>query len=88
MARNLLIMATEYKAMKAKEQALKAEMDALKAEMIASMNGQEKVVIGQYTIQNQTIISNVLNTARLKAEKPEIAEEYTEEKETSRFTVR
>lgn len=86
--KNLLIMATEYKSMKAKADALKAEMDALKAEMINAMDGKEKVVCGQYTIQNQTIISNVLNTSRLKAERPDVVEMYTEEKETSRFTVR
>lgn len=88
MAKNLLIMATEYKTLKAKENALKAEMDALKAEMITALDGREKVVIGQYTISNQIITSNVINTKRLQAERPDVAEEFTEEKETTRFTVR
>ena len=86
--KNMLIMATEYKALKARESALKAEMDALKADMLKLMDGAEKVVCGQYTIQNQTIISNVLNTKRLQAERPDVAEEYTETKESTRFTVR
>lgn len=85
---NLLIMATTYKTLKAKETALKTEMDAVRAEIIKAMDGQEKVVCGQYTITNQTITSNVLNTTRLKAERPDVAEEFTEEKETTRFTVR
>ena len=85
--KNLLIMATEYKSIISKENALKAEKDALKADMIKAMGGKEKVVCGQYTIRNQVVISNVLNTARLKAEKPDVAEEYTEEKTTTRFTV-
>ena len=84
----MLIMATEYKTLKARETAIKAEMEALKAEMIKAMDGADKVTCGQYTITNQIITSNVLNTARLKAERPDVAEQYTEEKETTRFTVR
>ena len=85
---NLLIMATEFKSMKAKEKALKAEMAELEKKMIDAMNGAEEVTCGQYTISYKTIVSNVLNTSRLKAERPEVAEEFTEEKTTSRFTVR
>lgn len=88
MAKNLLIMCTEYKAMKARQDALKAEMDALKAEMINVLNGAEKVVCGQYTVTNQHIVSHVVDTKRLQAERPDVANEYTVEKETSRFTVR
>ena len=86
--KNMLILATEYKALKARENALKAEMDALKAEMIKRMEGAEKVVCGQYTIQNQTIVSNVFDTKRFETENPKIAEAYKVEKTTSRFTVR
>jgi len=88
MKKNLLIMATEYKAMKARADALKADMDALKADMITALGGAEKVVCGQYTVSNQTIISHVVDTKRLQAERPDVANEYTVEKETTRFTVR
>lgn len=86
--KNLLIMATEYKAMKAKEQALKNEMETLKADIITAMDGQKKVIVGQYTITNEIIVSHVLNTKRIKEERPDIAETFTEEKEAPRFTVR
>ena len=88
MAKNLLIMATEYKTLKAKETALKAELEKLKSEMIEIMAGAEKVTCGQYVIQNQVITSSVIDTKRLKAEHPDIAKDYTEEKESTRFTVR
>ena len=88
MAKNLLILCTEYKAMKAREDELKREMESVKAEILDIMGGQEKVTCGQYTATNQTIISHVIDTKRLKAERPDIATEYTEEKTTSRFTVK
>lgn len=88
MAKNLLILCTEYKSMKARMEAMKAELEAMKAEIIPLMNGQEKVTIGQYTVTLQEITSHVIDTKRLKAEKPDIAEQYTEEKTSERFTVR
>ena len=87
MAKNLLILCTEYKAMKAREKELKQEMDSVKAEILSIMNGQEKVTCGQYTATNQTITSHVIDTKRLKAERPDIATEYKKKKTTSRFTV-
>jgi len=85
---NTLINATKYMKLKKQMDALKAEMDALKAEMIEDMDGAEKVTCGQYTITNQTIKSRVIDTKRLKEERPDIAEEFTEEKETTRFIIR
>ena len=87
MSKNMLILATEYKAMKAKEEQLKIEMDALKAEMISAMNGEQQVVCGQYKITYQTIVSNVINTKALEKDFPELVKDYRTEKETKRFTV-
>lgn len=85
---NMLIMATTYKTLKAKEKALQEEIKALQADMITAMAGKEKVTCGQYVISNQTITSHNIDVKRLQAEKPDIANEFMTEKVTSRFTVR
>lgn len=85
--KNMVILATEYKAIQNKIKALQEEQEQKRNEIIEQMDGQNIVTVGQYTIRNQLVTSERLNTKALKNDYPLLCEEYTEKQETTRFTI-
>ena len=88
MAKNLLILITEYKAKKAQEKAIKNEIESVKKEILPLLNGQDEVICGQYMVRNKEVKTKRIDTDRLFAEHPEInPADYTEYTVSTRFTV-
>ena len=85
--KNMVILATEYKAIQNKIKALQEEQEKKRNEIIEQMDGQSVVTCGQYTIRNQLVTSERLNTKELKKDYPLLCEGYTEKQETTRFTI-
>lgn len=85
---NLLIKATQYKAIQARMKDLQAELEELKAEIVSGMDGQEKAVVGQYTIWNKTVSSMRFDTKTFEQENPELANRYKKESVCTRFEIK
>ncbi len=68
---------------------LTAELEALKDEVKQTMTEQntDTLVIDCYKVTWKPVTSNRIDTTAIKRELPEIAERYTKQTETKRFTI-
>ncbi len=68
---------------------INAEMETLTDEIKAEMTAQntEEMTIDIFKVRWKTVKSNRLDTTALKKELPKIAEHYTKQTESRRFTI-
>lgn len=65
----------------------KAELDKLKFQIIAEMGGENTVIGDDYKVMYRVVRSARIDSAMLRREYPEIAEECTKVTEANRLTV-
>lgn len=65
----------------------KAELDKLKTQIVAEMGGLDTVIGDDYKVMYRVVRSARIDSAMLRREYPEIAEECTKEIESNRLTV-
>jgi predicted phage-related endonuclease len=79
--------AREFKEIQKAMEELQAKAEAIKESIIAEMDGREELQADDYTIRYQTIVRNILDTQKLKAEQKELYNEYLKTNESKRFTI-
>ena len=77
----------EYRRYKRIADEAKAELDKLKPQIIAEMHGENTVIGDDYKVMYRVVRSARIDSAMLRREYPEIAEEVTKEVESNRLTV-
>lgn len=77
----------ELKAIEAQIKALQAEADAIKDEMKSEMGNDELREVGGFKVHYTIVITNRLDSKRIKAEAPEIYKKYTKEDIQRRFSI-
>lgn len=85
--RKLEKMAIEFKELQRAAEQIAAQMDEIKEELKAAMGSSDQITVGAYKITNKTVISHRLDTNAIKRERPEIAEQYTRETVSTRFSI-
>ena len=65
----------------------KAELDKLKPQIVAEMDGLDTVIGDDYKVMYRVVRSARIDSAMLRREYPEIAEECTKVTEANRLTV-
>lgn len=65
----------------------KAELDKLKPQIIAELGGDNTVIGDDYKVMYRVVRSARIDSAMLRREYPEIAEECTKSVESNRLTV-
>nr|DAH78663.1 MAG TPA: Exonuclease [Caudoviricetes sp.] len=65
----------------------KAELDKLKPQIIAELGGDNTVIGDDYKVMYRVVRSARIDSAMLRREYPEIAEECTKVTEANRLTV-
>lgn len=75
--------------LKRMQEELAAELETLTDEVKAEMTERNtaEMVVDCFKVRWTTVKSNRLDTTALKKELPEIAERYTKQTETKRFTI-
>ena len=61
--------------------------DIIKNELLNAMSGSEHLVAGDYIVNYVNVISNRLDTARIKKELPDIYKQYVKECHSQRFSI-
>ena len=77
----------EYRRYKRIADEAKAELDKLKPQIIAEMHGENTVIGDDYKVMYRVVRSARIDSAMLRREYPEIAEEVTKSVESNRLTV-
>ena len=80
-------MCNEYRANKRLIEELTAMNDSLKASIIALMGDSERLCVGSTKISNVTVSSLKIDSNRLKAEMPEVYQQFSRESVYKRFTI-
>ncbi len=79
----------ELKELKQMSDELAAEItsieDELKAEMVAQ--DAEEMTVDVFKLRYKTVVSSRIDTTNLKRELPEVAERYTKQIKSRRFTI-
>lgn len=65
----------------------KAELDKLKPQIVEAMQGENTVIGDDYRVMYRVVRSARIDSAMLRREYPEIAEECTKVTEANRLTV-
>ena len=77
----------EYRRYKRIADEAKAELDKLKPQIIEAMHGESTVIGDDYKVMYRLVQSARIDSAKLRREYPEIAEEVTKTVESNRLTV-
>ncbi len=85
--KNMDNLIKEYRRYKRIADEAKAELDKLKPQIIAEMCGVDTVIGDDYKVMYKTVRSARIDSAMLRREYPEIAEECTKTVESNRLTV-
>ena len=85
--KNMNELVKEYRRYKRIADEAKAELDKLKPQIIAEMGGKNTVIGDDYKVMYRVVRSARIDSAMLRREYPEIAEEVTKEVESNRITV-
>ena len=85
--KNMNELVKEYRRYKRIADEAKAELDKLKPQIIAEMGGKNTVIGDDYKVMYRVVRSARIDSAMLRREYPEIAEEVTKEVESNRLTV-
>ena len=80
-------LCTEYRENKRLIEELEAMNEALKADIIGMMGDRETVIEGSTKAMFKTVTSSRLDSKALKADHPDIVDEYTKETSYKRFAV-
>lgn len=84
---NLEKMCNEYRENKRLIEELTAMNDSLKASIITLMGDSERLCVGSTKISNVTVSSVKIDSSRLKAEMPEVYQQFSRESHYKRFTI-
>ena len=87
MKKNINELVKEYRRYKRICDEAKTELDKLKPQIIAEMGGVDTVIGDDYKVMYKTVRSARIDSAMLRREYPEIAEECTKVTEANRLTV-
>jgi len=82
------VMVSDYLAHEFKAKEHKAAADKAKQQMQALMGENERAQVGAWQLSWKPVTSNRIDSKRLKAERPEIAAEYSNESTSRRFAVK
>ena len=85
--KNMNELVKEYRRYKRIADEAKAELDKLKPQIIAEMHGKNTVIGDDYKVMYRVVRSARIDSAMLRREYPEIAEECTKVTEANRLTV-
>lgn len=85
--KNMDNLIKEYRRYKRIADEAKAELDKLKPQIIAEMGGLDTVIGDDYKVMYRVVRSARIDSAMLRREYPEIAEECTKTVESNRLTV-
>lgn len=85
--KNMDNLIKEYRRYKRIADEAKTELDKLKPQIIAEMGGVDTVIGDDYKVMYKTVRSARIDSAMLRREYPEIAEEVTKSVESNRLTV-
>ena len=85
--KNMNELVKEYRRYKRIADEAKAELDKLKPQIIAEMQGESTVIGDDYKVMYRVVRSARIDSAMLRREYPEIAEECTKVTEANRLTV-
>ena len=85
--KNMDNLIKEYRRYKRIADEAKTELDKLKPQIIAEMGGVDTVIGDDYKVMYKTVRSARIDSAMLRREYPEIAEECTKTVESNRLTV-
>ena len=85
--KNMNELVKEYRRYKRIADEAKAELDKLKPQIIAEMGGENTVIGDDYKVMYRVVRSARIDSAMLRREYPEIAEECTKVTEENRLTV-
>lgn len=85
--KNMDSLIKEYRRYKRICDEAKAELDKLKPQIIAEMQGESTVIGDYYKVMYRVVHSARIDSAMLRREYPEIAEECTKTVESNRLTV-
>ena len=85
--KNMDNLIKEYRRYKRIADEAKTELDKLKPQIIAEMGGVDTVIGDDYKVMYKTVRSARIDSAMLRREYPEIAEECTKVTEANRLTV-
>lgn len=85
--KNMDNLIKEYRRYKRIADEAKTELDKLKPQIIAEMGGADTVIGDDYKVMYKTVRSARIDSAMLRREYPEIAEECTKAVESNRLTV-
>lgn len=85
--RKLEKLAFDFKELQRAAEQIAVQMDEIKEELKAAMGNSDQITAGAYKITNKIVISHRLDTNAIKRERPEIAEQYTRETVSTRFSI-
>lgn len=85
--KNMDNLIKEYRRYKRIADEAKAELDKLKPQIIAEMHGENTVIGDDYKVMYRVVRSARIDSAMLRREYPEIAEECTKVTKANRLTV-
>ena len=77
----------KIKELEAQASEINKQIDALKAEIQAEMQEQEHLQACEFIINWAKVITNRLDTARIKKELPDIYNKYIKETQSRRFSI-
>lgn len=79
----------EYKELQRMADELSAEMDKIKDELKAEFENQhtDTIVTNAYKISFKSVTTKRVDTTALKKDMPEVAEKFTKQTTTKRFTI-
>ena len=85
--KNMDNLIKEYRRYKRIADEAKAELDKLKPQIVEAMQGENTVIGDDYKVMYRVVRSARIDSAMLRREYPEIAEECTKVTEANRLTV-
>lgn len=77
----------ELKSLQALIEEAEAEAEAIKDALKSAMGDQEEVRAGEYKVTYKSVTSVRIDTTALKKAMPDIAEAFTKENTTRRFSI-
>lgn len=78
---------TELKALEAKKKELEAEIEAIKDEMKVDMGSDELREVGGFKVHYTVVISERVDSKKLKTEAPDIYKRFLSESISRRFSI-
>ena len=77
----------DYKQLQETIKQLKEELDRQKEAIVDMLDGETELMIDGYKVRYIEVVSNNIDTKKLKANCPKIAERYTYQSVSNRLTI-